>query len=354
MDNKNFNNDQHLNYEELLAYHKGHLSNKEMHRLELHLVDCSLCKEALEGLTNLEEIEFEKHLSNIIIKTGTKKEGGISSKQILAIAASIILIAVVSIVVFNLKDNTPLIAEHQTDNTEQVPLKEQPVINKDTVTKNTYTVPLEQAPEEKISPVLEPQTSNTEPALAKQDTPKQEDTAAILIGKEDVTLAEIVNEEKPDSIIALADKGAAIEEPLAVQPVLAESKEQNNVAAARSKKEITTSTVEEDNLQKKNVPEDNYQPATPEKGTRTYNRYLRRNLKYPDNAKENSIEGSVVLQVVIDENGSISGIEITESLGFGCDKEAIRLIKDGPKWTPAKKEGLATRDTVMVTVPFKL
>ena len=54
MDNISFNNDIHLTSEELVAYVHGNLSNREMHRLELHLINCELCNDALEGIASIE------------------------------------------------------------------------------------------------------------------------------------------------------------------------------------------------------------------------------------------------------------------------------------------------------------
>jgi hypothetical protein len=56
MDINSFNNDQHLTHEELVEYNQGNLSNKEMHRLELHLIDCELCNDALDGLTMVDQL----------------------------------------------------------------------------------------------------------------------------------------------------------------------------------------------------------------------------------------------------------------------------------------------------------
>jgi|GEM_PF-934566 len=60
--------------------------------------------------------------------------------------------------------------------------------------------------------------------------------------------------------------------------------------------------------------------------------YIQKNIRYPKAAKAANIEGKVVLEFSIQTNGALSNFKIIESLGYGCDEEAIRLLKEGPKW----------------------
>ena len=75
-----------------------------------------------------------------------------------------------------------------------------------------------------------------------------------------------------------------------------------------------------------------YATALPKDGWKSYYRYIRINLELPDAAVNNGIEGTVHLEFDIDENGRPYEILVTESLGFGCDEEAIRLLQEGPDW----------------------
>jgi TonB family protein len=72
--------------------------------------------------------------------------------------------------------------------------------------------------------------------------------------------------------------------------------------------------------------------ANPIGGFKKYERYIRRNLRYPKAAKENNISGEVRLQFTVNQSGELSDIKVLQSLGYGCDTEAIRLVEDGPKW----------------------
>jgi TonB family protein len=72
--------------------------------------------------------------------------------------------------------------------------------------------------------------------------------------------------------------------------------------------------------------------AAPEKGFKKYERYIKRNLNYPLDARNEKIEGDVVVQFKVLPNGEYYDIRIMKSLGYGCDEEVMRLIKEGPQW----------------------
>jgi TonB family protein len=72
--------------------------------------------------------------------------------------------------------------------------------------------------------------------------------------------------------------------------------------------------------------------ATPAIGERSYNKYIRQNLKYPASASAPGIHGPVVLEFDVATDGTPHNFRVIESLGYGCDEEAIRLIREGPKW----------------------
>jgi len=92
--------------------------------------------------------------------------------------------------------------------------------------------------------------------------------------------------------------------------------------------------------------------AHPVAGLKSYRNYLKENIQYPASAIKNKIEGTVVLQLTIASDGLIDQVEIKKSLGYDCDTEAIRLVKEGPDWNPAKKDGMNVEDKVKVKVRF--
>lgn len=94
--------------------------------------------------------------------------------------------------------------------------------------------------------------------------------------------------------------------------------------------------------------------AQPVIGNDAYRSYLKNRLRYPDRARENLIEGKVRLKLTISSNGEVSDVKVKKSLGFGCDEEAIRLIREGPDWLPQVKNGDTKNSTVSIEVEFAL
>ena len=95
-------------------------------------------------------------------------------------------------------------------------------------------------------------------------------------------------------------------------------------------------------------------PARPLGGKSAYRDYIKENLQYPEAAIENEIEGTEIVEVRISSFGEIVETKIKKSLGYGCDEEAIRLIRNGPKWEAAKRGNTDEEDLVKVKVKFKL
>ena len=83
-------------------------------------------------------------------------------------------------------------------------------------------------------------------------------------------------------------------------------------------------------------------------------RYLSDNIKYPANAAKNNIEGRVILQFVIDENGEIGEVKVVRSVDEELDAEAVRVIKSLPKFEPGRENGEAVAVWYTVPVIFKL
>ena len=92
-------------------------------------------------------------------------------------------------------------------------------------------------------------------------------------------------------------------------------------------------------------------------GQEALRNYLQSNLVYPEDAKELGVEGKVILSFVIFEDGSIQQGTILRGINGNktCEKEALRLIKRMPKWTPGKNElGCTLKVRVRMPVVFSL
>ena len=83
-------------------------------------------------------------------------------------------------------------------------------------------------------------------------------------------------------------------------------------------------------------------------------KFLSKKVRYPKSALENKIEGKVIVQFIIEKDGSISNVEIVKKAGWGMDEEAIRVIKLMPNWKPGKQNGKAVRVLFTLPINFKL
>jgi TonB family protein len=83
-----------------------------------------------------------------------------------------------------------------------------------------------------------------------------------------------------------------------------------------------------------------------------YLEYLKKNLKKPKQAADNQIVGNVTVEFKVNREGKLSDFKIIKSLGYGCDEEAIRVIKDGPNWMSKVSGGEPRRQRVRQEVSF--
>ena len=82
--------------------------------------------------------------------------------------------------------------------------------------------------------------------------------------------------------------------------------------------------------------------------------FLGRNLQYPPLARENGIEGKVVVKFVVGGDGKISQVEALTHKGWGLEEEAIRVAKMMPGWKAGKQNGKAVPVWFTMPITFKL
>ncbi|QIX61026.1 energy transducer TonB [Hymenobacter lutimineralis] len=96
------------------------------------------------------------------------------------------------------------------------------------------------------------------------------------------------------------------------------------------------------------------QPARPAGGTDAFFAWIQQNLKYPAQAKQRKVEGRVIVEFIIQKDGSLTDIKPVKRLGSGCDEEAVRLIQSAPKWLPATYQGQPIKQKMVLPVVFQL
>lgn len=83
-------------------------------------------------------------------------------------------------------------------------------------------------------------------------------------------------------------------------------------------------------------------------------KYLSEHTKYPVVAQENGVQGRVTVQFVVEKDGSISDVHVLRGVDPSLDKEAVRVVKSMPRWTPGKQNGITVRVNYRVPVLFRL
>lgn len=83
-------------------------------------------------------------------------------------------------------------------------------------------------------------------------------------------------------------------------------------------------------------------------------KYLMENIKYPKQAMKEGIQGRVTVSFIVEKDGRVSNVRLLRSVQPSLDKEAIRVVKSMPKWTPGKHNGKPVRVRFNLPVMFKL
>ena len=131
----------------------------------------------------------------------------------------------------------------------------------------------------------------------------------------------------------------------------------NDIYSKKKKKKKESKSKEEQNESESNKifngDDVDQQPSFPG-GTNALNTFIVSNLKYPVFAQEKGIQGRVVVKFIVEKDGSISNVEVIQSVDPDLDNEAMRVIKNMPKWNPAKQNGTEVRAYYYVPVTFRL
>ena len=82
--------------------------------------------------------------------------------------------------------------------------------------------------------------------------------------------------------------------------------------------------------------------------------YISKNIKYPKAAVDNSVEGRVIVNFVVNEDGQITDVKTARGIGSGCDSEAERVVRSMPSWKSGKQNGKAVKVSYSLPVTFQL
>ena len=374
---------EHLSLVQIKNYLEERLDNSAKHEIERHLLDCDICREAFEGYQLMGVENVEEEVGNIIRVMRNRVGRQVPfyrNYRYYGVAASILLIAGI-VFVFDLGPQPKEEIATKEETTEEV-MEEENVAQG--ITDSTSIA----ADIEENEPVAEVQSSSEARDISKPEEPEQIPTASPVIAEvteeieereEEAPVSQVFSalseaREISPEVSSGAGLGQGDAEDRGFSPDLTdadESEELNfeggeDVAAAPLKADDYLADPEPISQEQAKRQQSTgaisraAAPATtdiepqPIFGVDDYNIYLQSELNYPRLAIQNSIEGDVILKFTITTEGLPSNIEVTQSLGYGCDEEAIRLVQEGERWFPGTSSGVSVEKSVTLTVSFKL
>ncbi|WP_035567764.1 energy transducer TonB [Hymenobacter sp. IS2118] len=95
-------------------------------------------------------------------------------------------------------------------------------------------------------------------------------------------------------------------------------------------------------------------PTQPVGGNQAFFDWIEKNQKYPLLARQRKIQGKVLVEFMVQANGSLTDARVVKKLGSGLDEEALRLIKAAPNWEPAVFQGKPLKQKMVLPVLFQL
>jgi protein TonB len=89
-------------------------------------------------------------------------------------------------------------------------------------------------------------------------------------------------------------------------------------------------------------------------GIKAFMEYVARNYKFPEEAKSHGINGKLFLSFIVEKDGSLTDIQVLKDLGCGTGPEAVRLLKQAPKWKPGIQNGRPVRVRYQLPIALQI
>ncbi len=348
--NKNINHYTAIDFE---RYYAGKMSPQEMHLLEKAALDDPFLEDALEGYrlsaAPVKDIEALQARLN-----SNKKDGKIIplkqawySAPLWKVTAMVVLTAGLGWIIYNFSFSQKSSNEIAVADKTTTQLSEPATSAKEEKQSDTAVA----APTQNINIDI----VSAAPGAGKKTPSNEVIRQSVQLKKDDGTIASLSNSKSDNT--TLQTNTAEIDATAANAPAaVLESDTNNSVAigygtqkrvSVAQENRIVLEKTKQTEIQEvvigKSKRDSNYQrhrvsfeEAEPVNGVSNYNDYVLQNLQ-PKNENQKKPAGEVKLSFEIDNNGQAVNINVEKSLCKDCDLEAIRILKDGPKWLSKNK-----------------
>lgn len=89
-------------------------------------------------------------------------------------------------------------------------------------------------------------------------------------------------------------------------------------------------------------------------GEQAMMKFLVDHLKYPEFERDNCIQGTVIVQFIVEKDGSVSNVQVIKGISSGLNDESVRVVKNFPKWEPARQKRNPVRIVMNLPIKFKI
>ena len=344
-------------------YLKGEMTPAEMHALEKKALSDPFLADALEGGSALSAEDFSEDVKDINKRIRPKT-------YTLRIAASIIVLLGLSLFfLWPAKEKVEIVKQEvkkQPTVVDSVNKEDKQVVVQKPKTEKKKKKPAEQKikPTEEATPPLKVD-SIIAPVLAQQEKPTTRVVTGTVTTFEDKlplpgvtvlvkgTAMGTTTDVAGNYAIEVADTSSLVFSFVGMQ-----TSEMN--VADRPKLDVKmtedvsqlSEVVVQRSMQRREISTSDLKLAEPVGGIKAYDKYLEDNKQYPQQALDNDVKGRVIIGFDVGIRGELSNFVVIRSLGFGCDDEVIRLIKEGPAWNPTLESDEPVESTVHVKMKF--
>ncbi|MCF8357833.1 MAG: energy transducer TonB [Prolixibacteraceae bacterium] len=340
--------------ETLLRYLKDQLSNRERYEFERELERDPFIAEAFEGLSEHDPLSIERDLKNLDVVGGKRK-----SKNRLLIPLSVAAgFALIVLAVFWIVNQKNEVTQQMAGNEKE---QFEPLVA-DSIPPATDSLQTDTVSEEVLLAVVEKPEKQATETLAPDEKKHRVDEKKKARDKLQKTEENAVEIMETDAIIQpKVTAVSALSGGIKSMKVSPDAGEDTGTVEISGQDAVKTGTIAVTETSSAPVIVEevkmNMRPgvnASPEPlgGNALFREYLSENVKYPTGAESTGRE-TVRLTFKITELGEPFGFEIIRSPGKAFSEEAIRVIKEGPKWSPEVKDGLPVEGEVSLRIVFR-
>ncbi len=174
---------------------------------------------------------------------------------------------------------------------------------------------------------------------------------------EEVMITEPLETPPPPPVevpeISFSDQIDIVEDDIEVEDIIIDSEDSEDfeITIMDYQEEVVEEEVEEEAIPFQMVSE---QPTFMGKDAKEFGKWVGSKIQYPEMARENNVQGRVILQFTIEKDGSLTNIKVVRGVDPALDKEALRVVSSSPKWKPGMMRDKAVRVNYTFPVDFRL